>query len=718
MTNQILIQPDHPNEEEAMKCPEAIVRSAIRDSDIRHKQRAMLTHIALGLCTVVFWFLCETALATEMTGELVNLELRHIDSNSVIATPLSLETDVDMVINGPIVRATISQIFENPSQNWVEGTYTYPLPEGAAVDQLTMRVGELVIEGQIKEKRAARNLYSKARNEGKRAVLLEKPKGNLFTTRVANIAPGARIQVEFSYQSTLDFKDHGYNLRVPVVATPQYDPNVQRGKPATLPIESQIDYLQQQDEERNPVAFKLEIGTGSPVERLWSDSHPLEVDKLSDTTFIVKAGGVANASNRDFLLSWRYAAKDHAQVSLFTEEVGGEYYNMLMLMPPASQSRIDSSARELIFVLDVSGSMQGPSIRQAKEAIRASLGNLDESDYFNIVFFNDRAWPVFKAPRPATSGNLLRARYALDKQEADRGTEMVEALKLALDNRDGQLFRQVIFITDGAVSNEDALLMRIKNTLSDTRLFTVGIGSAPNSYFMRRASELGRGTFTYINDVSQVQQKMQSLFEKINHPVLKDIEITLDVPLLDLMPNPTPDLYMDEAGYLLFRTQMLPKELHVEAQHGDRPAYLQQHIFQAESIEGIAVEWARLKIRHLTERALNTTSEGKGLIKAEATELALKHHQVSQYTSLVAVDVTPVRAGAELMQHKLKSNLPKGWQSVKSDAQVYHLAQTATLAPWMTQVGLFWLCIAIVLWLITRFCWARPAISCVWLDKG
>lgn len=686
----------------ASSCTVMNVNTSASDIQPEERNAGLITKIALTVCILTFWVLCESALAEEMFDEHANLELKDIESNQVIATPLSLETDIDMQINGPIVRATVKQSFENPSQSWVEGVYTFPLPEGAAVDRLRMLVGDLVIEGQVKEKRAAKKLYSKAKKEGKRAALLEKPKGNFFTTRVANIAPGALVEIVFSYQNVLNFKDHGYSLRVPLVATPQYDPNLRRGMPALLPQESQIAYRSKGEPNSNPVRFNVNLGSGMPVERLWSDSHTIKIDKHSDRLFKISAGGSPNQSNRDFVVNWRYVEQAHAQVSLFTEQANNDYYNMIMLMPPAPNTPIAKESRELLFVLDVSGSMQGPSIRQAKEAIRSALANLDTKDRFNILFFNDNAWPMFDKSLEATSRNLLKARLALDSQEAEKGTEMNLALELALKRGNDALFRQVVFITDGAVSNEDALLARIKRMLADTRLFTVGIGSAPNSYFMRRAAEMGRGTFTYINDLSQVQLKMQTLFEKINQPALTDIQLALDVPLSDLMPNPTPDLYMNEAGYLLFKTKQLPAELHIEAQHGDSPAYLQQRVGQTNRVEGIAVEWARQKIKHLTERALNTSSDGRDLLKSQATELALKHHQVSRYTSLVAVDVTPVRLGADLLTQKLKSNLPQGWQSGKADPQFYRLAQTSTLAPWMTQAGLIWLCIALALWLIAH----------------
>ncbi len=695
-----------------------VPRLSNTSSEAQDNKTSFFFKLALASCLIVFWMLCETALASDhRPGNTLppNLEL-IIDTGGensekvVIAEPLSLETDVSITVNGPIVRTTVSQSFENPSPDWVEGLYTFPLPENAAVDQLKMFVGDYVIEGHIKEKREAQKIYKAAKNEGKRAALLEKPKGNLFTTRVANIAPGALVKVVFSYQHTLDFKDHGYSLRVPVVATPQYDPNIARGKPSDLPIENQIQYRDVNESDANPVQFTVSLGAGMPVERLWSDSHALAVDKQNDALYVVKAGGSAATANRDFVLNWIYSPQAHGQVSMFSEKVGGEVYNMLMLMPPAPGATVDSRARELVFVLDVSGSMSGPSIRQAKEAIRSALLQLNSDDRFNIIFFNDTAWSLFPRSSHATSKNLLKARYTLEQQDADKGTEMSKALHLALNNQDDALLRQVVFITDGAVTNEDQLLFQIKRNLGTSRLFTVGIGSAPNSYFMRRAAEMGRGTFAYIGDLSQVHERMQSMFNKLNHPALTDIRVALDVEMRELLPDPVPDLYMNEAAYLLFKTTSLPGELHIEAQQGNDPAYLQQRIGQTSNVEGVAVEWARQKIKTLTDRILHSISDDRDMLKEQVTELALKHHQVSKYTSLVAVDVTPVRTSAQLRSEHLKSNQPKGWQKGQPDTQAYQLAQTATSAPWFTQAGFLWLCVALSLWLITLIRRARKGI--------
>lgn len=614
-----------------------------------------------------------------------------------IAAPLALSTNVNIEVVGPIVRTTVTQTFKNPSAHWAEGIYTYPLPENAAIDQLTMHIGERIVEGKIHEKKQAKRIYQKAKSEGKRTVLLEKPRDNVFTTRVANIAPKANIRVEFSYQEVLDFRDHGYELRFPVVATPQYHGKTQQ---QDVLVHQAFDSPTQS--RGNAVRFDVTLSPGMPVRTISSSSHQIKQQMLQEDTFRITAGSEME-SNRDFILAWSYDTKPVSQIRLFTEHKGGAHYNMLMLLPPAPSAKINHRARELILVLDVSGSMSGESIRQTKSALDQSLTMLSPDDRFNLILFNSSAWSVFPNARLASPENIASARASLAHQKAENGTEMSSALSMALNtssdvHEDGELLRQVVFITDGAVSSTDRLLAQIKASLNNSRLFTVGIGSAPNSYFMRRAAETGKGTFTYINQLSDVQAKMSALFAKLNHPALTDIEMSLDTNILDLSPRAMPDLYMNEATYLLFRSATQPSMLNINAVHGDTPATLQQPIKNSEQTSGISVEWARRKIMDLSQQASEMDSEGKALLRAQATQLALDHHQVSAYTSLVAVDTTPVRSGAELNSGNIPARLPKGWQRQGGSINSYQLAQTATNAPWLTRAGLIWLAIALCIW--------------------
>jgi len=651
--------------------------------------------LGLCLCLAVFWALSESVLA-KYTNEtpVIDGQLQFFapDMGTVLVAPLALETEIIGSVHGPIFRAKVSQRFQNPSDQWLEGVYTFPLPTDASVDTLNMRIGDRVIEGQIKEKQQARKTYDKAKQEGKRSALIEAPKGNLFTTRVANIAPRSDIVIEFSYQQILGFRDHGYELRLPIVATPQFNAN----SPAPdAPIEpkhaatmDKIAYKEAGEPNTNPVSISITVDAGMPIAKTWSDSHHVDITSTRQGVFTATMASSAEHANRDFILNWRHESIPQAQAVLFSEQKDGEHYHMLSILPPAPDSRLTPVEREVIFVLDVSGSMAGASIRQAKRALNKAIDALSPNDQVNLIFFNDESWSVFAKPKLANQHHLKQLRQALTKQDAGKGTRIKRALRLALQTPPTSRLRQVVFITDGAVHNEDRLLAFVQRNLGATRLFTVGIGAAPNGYFMRRAAEVGRGTFTFISDVNQVDEKISALFEKLNHPALTELTMTLDTAYRDLLPNPLPDLYLNETKYLLFRTDHPVQQFAIGANQGDVPILLQQAVTPNHSAKGVAIEWARRKIQYYTDKALRTSEDVRARFEQSATELALAHHQVSRFTSLVAVDVTPARTNEALLRLKLKSNLPKGWKSKGITSQRLYLAQTANGSVLLIGIGL------------------------------
>jgi Ca-activated chloride channel family protein len=238
---------------------------------------------------------------------------------------------------------------------------------------------------------------------------------------------------------------------------------------------------------------------------------------------------------------------------------------------------------------------------------------------------------------------------------------MLPALVAALDNREsGGRLRQVIFLTDGAVSNESQLFATIRDRLGDRRLFTIGIGSAPNSHFMREAARLGRGTFTYIGSPDEVQDKMVALFRKVEAPAVADIALELGGAAdAEILPAPIPDLYQGEPVVVALRARTLPSHVTVRGRSGTTAWTREVPIHTAREGAGLSTLWARRKIAALLDQRSPTA--GDDVVRAAVIEVALAHHLVSRYTSLVAVDVTPVRpADASLQSHALATNLPHG----------------------------------------------------------
>lgn len=642
-----------------------------------------------------------------------------------------VDTDVVLRVSGPIVRAEVHQRFYNPTSEWVEGVYVFPLPELAAVDGLRIKVGTRVIEGEIKEREEAARVYQQARRQGRRAGLVEQERPNLFTTSVANLGPDEVVEVVLRYQEELRWDAGRFSLRFPMVAAPRYVPphtlvprqdssptgivnaaltsagpagpsgpaGPDAGRPTAVPAALDACRIatpiaRPEDGPVNPVSLRVELDAGFPVERLGSPSHALDVTRGPGRTLRITLAHDPVPADRDFVLEWAPKVGREPGATLFTEDVGGERYALLMVMPPSGPAG-PPLPRETVFVVDTSGSMEGDSIAQAKAALLTALDRLRPEDRFNVIRFSDRAEPLFGASLPAGPGALDEARRFVQGLTADGGTEMLPAIRLALAGPETSgVVRQVIFITDGEVADEDELFHEIVDRLGSSRMFTVGIGSAPNAHFMRRAAEAGRGTFTYIGKVSEVGQQMGELFAKLESPVLTGLDVTWSDPGADAWPARVPDLYRGEPIVVAAR---LPGgaggTVDIRGMRGGQPWSAEERLDGGESRPGVARLWARRKIAALMDQGV----EGAPLdqVRAQVVQVALAHHLVSKFTSLVAVDVTPAAPPGTVPQtRKLPVNLPAGWSEPEVDGS---LPQGGTPARLLLLLGLAALAGAVLL---------------------
>ena len=629
---------------------------------------------------------------------------RSAEQETLVPAP-TLKTDVSIVVTGIVARATVRQEFTNPSGAWAEGIYVFPLPEDAAVDHLRMKVGDRMIEGVIQERAAAKAQYEQAKHEGRRASLVEQERPNVFTTSVANIAPGAAIRIEIEYQQTVRYDTGQFSLRFPMVVGPRYTPGEPVSGPSTgtgwapdtdqVPDASRITPPVEHPSHGplNPVSLTVELDPGAPLARLTASYHAIQTTPLTDGRYRVELSQGPMPADRDFELVWWPNVEATPIATLFTERKGAETFAVLMVTPPAANA-LDGLRlpREAIFVIDNSGSMHGASIDQARAALKMALDRLRPGDTFNVIRFNHTTDAVFPAAQPATAQNLAAASRYVGRLYADGGTEMLPALQQALDGREhpGRL-RQVIFLTDGAVGNEAQLFAAIHERLGDSRLFTIGIGSAPNSHFMREAARLGRGTFTYIGSINEVKERMVALFAKLESPALTDVEIEA-IAGADFVPERIPDVYLGEPITVALKAPALPSRVVLRGRLGVEVWERVVALHPAGQNAGISSHWARGKIAALLDRRRTGAPEDEA--RHAVLELALAHHLLSPYTSLVAVDVTPVRPDDEAMEsHALKTNLPHGWDYTA----VFGVGQGATDAPVHLMMGLLTLLLAAAL---------------------
>jgi Ca-activated chloride channel homolog len=597
-----------------------------------------------------------------------------------------LGIDVDLTVSGPTVRARITQIFKNPTQDWVEATYVYPLPSGGAVDTLKMVVGDRVVVGEIKERQQARQVYEQARRNGQKAALTEQERPNIFTNSVANIGPGETVLVQIEYQEPVQQSGDEFSLRVPMVVGPRYNPqplvqsvDLRRdgngwGTASTEPVPDRnrisppvLDPAK--NGPVNPTAITIHLQAGFPLGEVKSHHHQVKIESPDSSTRIIRLADGLVPADRDFELSWKPAAETAPSVGLFREHVGDADYLLAFVTPPAVEaSQQKPLPREVIFVIDNSGSMGGTSIIQAKASLIYALGRLQPNERFNVIRFDNTMDVLFSDPVPADKDHLSRALSFVNALQAAGGTEMVPAMRAALTDRassEADHVRQVVFLTDGAIGNEQQLFDTISGMRGRSRVFMVGIGSAPNTFLMTRAAELGRGTFTHIGSVEQVEERMRGLFAKLENPAVTGLSAKFSNGKADLTPAVLPDLYRDEPLVLAAKLDKLAGSVEIKGRIGDRPWTVKLPLANAAEGKGLSKLWARRKIADAevarTMREIAPEDADKTILA-----LALEHQLVTRLTSLVAVDKTPSRpAGERLTLTELPINLPAGWDFEK-----------------------------------------------------
>ena len=631
-----------------------------------------------------------------------------LTDNNRYSEALMLETEVDIDISGMIARATVIQRFRNSSGQWAEGIYVFPLPDNAAVDHFRLRTSERIIEGQIKERADARTIYKDAKNEGRQAGLIEQQRANIFTTSLANIGPGDTLTIEIQYQQTIDYEDGYFRLRFPLVVGPRF--HSQASEDGALDDDTDVSTVVS-GSVANPVFIHIMLDPGLPLAALNSTYHEIDTRQTDMHRYSISLASKHVVADRDFELRWQPEPNHRPHAAVFSQHHDGYEYVLLSVMPPDMKYLGQHLLpRDVVFVLDVSGSMAGTSIEQAKTSLTQALARLQPQDRFNIIWFNDRAERLHPASVPASGRNVRDANGVIKRLQADGGTVMRPALALALQEQpELSRLRQIVFLTDGNVDNEQELFGMIKQQLGENRLFTVGIGSAPNSTFMRKAARAGRGTYTFIGKLDEVEQKTRLLFEKMESPALVNIDVAIEGVEVEVFPEPVSDLYLGAPLTILLRGKSIADTVTMYGDYGE--SVWQQTVAINHGIDhaGIHTAWAREKIAALMEQYHDAgTNHVRDTLKKEVLQLSMRHHLISRFASLVAVDVTPVNSSGSLYSEKLKTRLPHGWKNGQAPqpgtqqillAQL-NLPQTATTASLhaLTAAMLFALAMVFYMW--------------------
>ncbi len=556
-------------------------------------------------------------------------------------------TTVKAEVSGFLSRVTVTQDFENPFKDKIEAFYSFPLPQAAAVDDMTMLIGGRTVKGKIMRREEAQTAYAAAKQLGKVAALLDQERPNIFTQSVANILPGEKIRIVISYVETLKYEDGSYEWSFPMVVGPRYNPaSDQQSSESTpeatntvntpLPIEGmRAGY---------DISLELAIDAGVPIESLNSKTHETEIDRPDPTRALIRLKDQNTIPNKDFVLTYQVAGPAINDAVLAHRSARGGFFT-LILQPPQRVSAEDVMPKELVFVLDTSGSMSGFPIDTGKETMRLALDNLYPHDTFNLITFSGDTRILFPQPVPATPENLAKAKEFLAGHHGDGGTEMMKAIKAALKPSDSQQHvRIVCFVTDGYVGDDMKIIGEVKK-YKNARVFAMGVGGSPNRFLLDNMAKYGRGEVDYVMDTTDASAVARRFHERVRNPLLTDISIDWStLPVTDIYPQRIPDLfgvkplvisgrYLQGAnGTIVLRGKMAGQDFVREI-----PVQLPD---TENSHDVLATLWARRKVDDLMGQDMDGMQSGnmKKEPREEITQLGLKFNLMTQFTSFVAVD--------------------------------------------------------------------------------
>ncbi|MBT8054089.1 MAG: marine proteobacterial sortase target protein [Xanthomonadales bacterium] len=620
-----------------------------RRSPLQWQDRALLIIAAFLLALLIIRV--ETARAEDPAEPFYGIELQD---GPRIQRAVALDTDIKVVITGLTARVDVLQVFQNTGGKWSEALYRYPLPAESTVDRLRVYVGDRLLEGEIQEKAEARRQYQQAKSSGKVASLVEQQRANQFETRLANIGPGEGIGVSISFMVPVDYRDGSFSLRLPMTSTPRWDPAPARAVPVVFSGENRFGESTLDD---HRVAIDIDLRSGMTLSSLESRYHDVDIHP-SLNGYRIFLADPDTRTDRVFELNWtpEFGAMPESTLSIY--DAGDAVYAMLMLAPPVAEA-VAPQPREVVFIIDTSGSMEGTSLEQAKAALKLGLEFLGPDDSFNLVRFSSDSEKLFRESVPAFSSYREQAFMFIDGLSANGGTMMAPALEMAFSlPRHEHLLRQVIFITDGSVGNDQELLLQVGEQLRDSRLFTVSIGSAPNEWFMRKAAEFGRGSHTHIGKPGEVEERMAGLWNRIQTPAVQDLCVDWGMEA-EFYPEVVPDLYAGEPLWLYARLPRSPQQVTLCGELDGQYWEMTSRSLPGTGSANLSALWAGSKIRSLQDSRI--FGADAALIRAEILDLALDYGLLTQYTSLVAVDKSSSRPGsAGLGREDVPSLLPAG----------------------------------------------------------
>ena len=634
-----------------------------------------------------------------------------------------IHTDATLDVRGLVASATVTQQYENSSSTPIEAVYVFPLPHDAAVYDMEIRIGNRIIRSKIREREEAKRTYEAAKSAGKRSALVEEDRPNIFTMSVANIMPGDHIDVRLRYVEPLRWEEDRIRLEFPMVVGPRYIPGTQAtGHAGTgwakdtdaVPDASRITPMVRNPENRSghDISVKVDLDPGFETSSITSVSHKIEITRLPDGRQHVELAAGAAIPNKDFILEVTQAETARPKAALFVSsgKDGGDGHFLLAAFPPTVQPT-ERAPVEMFYMIDISGSMEGTSIEQARGALLEALDRLRPDDRFGILAFNN-AYQEFSAePLQATEENVAAARRYVHSLQAGGGTEMLPALiHLMTKPQTPDHVRTIVLLTDGDLGNEEQIFAAMRQNLGNARLYTIGIGSAPNIFLASKMAQFGRGTFTHIADISEIKEQMMHLFGSIESPVLTDVKLSFEgVEVANVYPERLPDLFAGQPLVVFGEiTQGRTGQAHLTARAGNEPyeATIPVNVAKATFHPGITTLWARQRVEDLMDNWRESEESHRSELQKSVIAHAIQYNLVTRFTSLVAVEEVVVNSDGQNHSVPVPTELPAGMQMDK----VFGAPATGTADGFLEALGLTFLAAgtALICFMRRREAGARP----------
>lgn len=570
------------------------------------------------------------------------------------------------------------QRFENPYQDPIEAVYTFPLPGAAAVYAFELKVGERLIKGEIQERAAARQAYQQALDTGHRAALMEQERDDVFTMQVGNLPAGESVEIRISFCQQLDFREQGlYELRLPTVVAPRYIPGSPKDTLETgtgvendteiVPDASRISPPRLAEGFDPKLDFQLRVelllNEGQSISRLASSQHLVQTS-FAQGKVVLELAKEAERLNRDFVLCWQSTAERLGH-KLYTVQGPDASYGLLQLVAPASEAQLQTG-RDVIFLLDRSGSMGDYKMASASQACSILLNSLGPKDQYAILAFDDRMdWMHPDSVwQNANEAGREKGQKFLQGVTSYGGTELFEAIQQSLakvrERKDSANAPILVILTDGQVGDESRILKAIQKDLGEAVVYTIGIDTAVNDSFLTRLARLGGGTSVCVSPGEKLAQALTQIAQDIGYPALS--ELNLNLP--NLAPDPLPDLYQGRSLSVFFKGE-LPSEPVLSAQSfvlGQAEAYRQYLKPEQVDFPALPRLWAKARIQALEDRFRIADYSEKEQLKADILALSLEHQVLCRFSAWLAVDASEVIAGHQDRQQIVQPvEMPESW---------------------------------------------------------